>query len=58
MLNAIYGDVVEEKCIVAITFNPAFKPLFEIATTREGGDVTPITTTPPDLSGLEASTSW
>ena len=39
MLDAVYVDTVEEKCIVAIRPKPAFQPLFEIATTREGSDV-------------------
>ncbi|MDP6494928.1 MAG: hypothetical protein QGI09_05840 [Dehalococcoidia bacterium] len=36
MLDAIYVDTVEEKRIVAIRPRPAFRPLLEIATTREG----------------------
>ena len=39
MLDAVYVDTVEEKAIVAIRPKPAFQPLFEIATTREGSDV-------------------
>ena len=36
MLDAVQVDTVEEKAIVAIRPKPAFQPLFEIATTREG----------------------
>ena len=32
-------DTVEEKAIVAMRPKPAFRPLFEITTTREGSDV-------------------
>ena len=39
MLDAVYVDTVDEKAIVAIRPKPAFRPLFEIATTREGSDV-------------------
>ena len=33
MLDAVYVDTVEERRIVAIRPRPAFRPLFEIATT-------------------------
>ena len=39
MLDAVYLDTVEEKRIVAIRPKPAFRPLLEIATTREGSDI-------------------
>ncbi len=32
-------DAVEEKCVVAIRPRPAFRPLFEMATTRNGSGV-------------------
>ncbi len=47
MLDAIYVDTVEEKSIVAIRPKPAFQPIFEIATTREGSDVVLINEPPP-----------
>ena len=34
MLDAVYVDTVEEQRVVAIRARPAFRPLFEIATTR------------------------
>ena len=59
MLDAVYVDTVEEKAIVAIQPKPAFRPLFEVATTREGSGVALINETPPDSDGPEASLcSW
>ena len=39
MLDAVYVDTVEEKRIVAIRPRPAFRPLFEVATTREDSGI-------------------
>ena len=39
MLDAVYVDTVDERRIVAIRPKPAFRPLFEIATTREGSGI-------------------
>ena len=39
MLDAVYVDTVEEERIVAIRPKPAFRPLFEIATTRAGSGI-------------------
>ncbi|HZA25469.1 MAG TPA: recombinase family protein, partial [Dehalococcoidia bacterium] len=36
MLEGVYVDTVEEKSIVALKPRPAFKALFQIATTKEG----------------------
>ena len=47
MLDAVYIDTVEEKAVVAIRPKPAFQPLFEIATTRDGSDVILINEPPP-----------
>ena len=51
MLDAIYVDTMDEKSVVAIRPKPAFMPLFEISTTREGSDVVLFTEKelPPDL---------
>ena len=49
MVDAVYVDTVEEKAIVAIRPKPAFQPLFEIATTRQGSDVVLINE-PPEAS--------
>jgi len=57
MLDAVYVDTVEEKSVVAIWPKPAFRPIFEIATTREGSGIALINQTPqtqdePEPSGL------
>ena len=39
MLDAVYVDTVEEKRIVALRPRPAFRPLLEIATMREGSGI-------------------
>ena len=54
MLDAVYVDTVEEKAVVAIRPKPALRPLFEIATTREGSGVVLINETPPEPEGSEA----
>ena len=56
MLDAVYVDTVEEKSIVAIRPKPAFRPLFEVATTREGSDVVLINE-PPQAFEPEAAGS-
>ena len=55
ILDAVYVDTVEEKAIVAIRPKPAFQPLFEIATTREGSDVVLINDPPQADSEPEAA---
>ena len=54
MLEAVYVDTVKEKRVVAIRAKPAFRPLFEIATTREGSGIVLVTETPPSQEGPEA----
>ena len=46
MLEAVYVDTVEEKSVVAIRPKPAFRPIFEVATTREGSGIILINQTP------------
>ena len=53
MLEAVYVDAIEAKAMVLIRPNPAFLPLFEIATTREGSEVVLIKEKPP--GGPEAT---
>ena len=55
MLDAVYLDTVEEKRIVAIRPKPAFRPLLEIATTREGSDIVLVhdSNEDEDLGGAE-----
>ena len=57
MLDAVYVDTVEEKAIVAIRPKPAFKPVFEIATTRKGSDVILINEPPLASNEPEAADS-
>jgi hypothetical protein len=38
-LGAIYVDARDERRIVAIKPKPAFRPVFQVATTREGSEV-------------------
>ena len=57
MLDSVYVDTVEEKTIVAIRPKPAFRPLFEVAATREGSDVVlinepPLTSNEPEAADL------
>ena len=39
MLDAVYVDAKEDKCIVAIKPKPPFRPIFQVATIREGSVV-------------------
>ena len=56
-LDAVYVDTVEEKSIVAIRPKPAFQPIFEIATTREGSGVVLINEPPQTNIEPEAADS-
>ncbi len=57
MLEAVYVDTVEEKSVVAIRPKPAFRPIFEVATTREGSGIALINQTPQTQNEPEASES-
>jgi len=48
MLEAVYVDTVEERAIVALKPKPAFRALFQMATTREGSGVVLYKENPPD----------
>ena len=50
MLDAIYVDTVEERAVVALRPKPAFRALFQIATTREGSGVVLYNENPPGAS--------
>ena len=39
MLDAAYVDAKEDKCIVAVKPKPSFRPIFQVAITREGSGV-------------------
>jgi site-specific DNA recombinase len=60
MLDAVYVDTDEEKSVVAIRPKPAFRPIFEVATTREGSGIALINQTPQAHleSGASESCSW
>ena len=49
MLDAVYVDAKEDKCIVAVKPKPAFRPIFQVATTREGSGVA-IINEPPEIT--------
>ena len=48
MLDAIYVDARDEKRIVALKPKPAFRPVFQVATTKEGSGVELLTSEPPE----------
>jgi hypothetical protein len=39
MLDAVYVDAKKTRSIVAIRPKPPFKPIFQVAVTREGSDI-------------------
>jgi site-specific DNA recombinase len=39
MLDAVYVDTKKTKSIVAIRPKPPFKPIFQVAVTKEGSDI-------------------
>ena len=57
LLNAAHVDTVKEKSVVAIRPKPAFRPIFEVATTREGSGIALINQTPQTQDEPEASES-
>ena len=57
MLDAVYVDTVEEQSVVAIRPKPAFRPIFEVATTRAGSGIALINQTPQTQDEPEASES-
>ena len=60
MLDTVYVDTIDEKAIVAIRRKPAFRPLFEIATTRAESEVVLRNQTPQTQEEPKASEpcSW
>ena len=57
MLDAVYVDAKEEKCIVAIKPEPPFIPVFQVATTKKGSGVT-LLKEPPVYSPETLSFFW
>ena len=47
MLDAVYVDAKEDRSIVAVKPKPAFRPVFQVAVTREGSG-TLLVNGPPD----------
>ena len=58
MLDAIYVDARDEKRIVALKPKPAFRPVFQVATTREGSGVELLTSEPPEKSPEARPCFW
>ncbi|MCL0053400.1 hypothetical protein M1N45_00170 [Dehalococcoidia bacterium] len=57
LLNAAHVDTVKEKSVVAIRPKPPFRPIFEVATLREGSGIALINQTPQIRNEAEASES-
>jgi len=54
MLDAVYVEIIEEMSVVAIRPKPAFRALFDMATTREGSRVVLYNEQPPTQEKSEA----
>ena len=57
ILDAVYVDAKEDKCIVAIKPKPPFRPIFQVATTREGSGVY-IINEPPEVTPEARMCFW
>ena len=57
MLDVVYVDTKEDKAIVAIQPKAPFRPVFDVATTREGSGVMLINQ-PPELDPKDDLCSW
>ena len=57
MLDEVYVDTVEKESVVAIRPKAAFRPIFEVATTREGSRIALMNQTPQTRYKPEASES-
>jgi len=57
MLDAVYVDAKEDKCIVAVKPKPPFRPIFQVATTREGSGII-LMNEPPDSHPEAQSCFW
>ena len=58
MLDAVYVDARGPKRIVALKPKPAFRPVFQVATTREGSGVELLTNEPPEESPEARRCFW
>jgi len=57
MLDAVYVNVKEDKSVVAIKPKPPFRPIFQVATTREGSGVY-IINEPPEVTPEARMCFW
>jgi hypothetical protein len=55
MLEAVYFDVKQTKSIVAIKPKPPFRPIFQVAVTREGSGIHIIKNEPSDSTSKNSS---
>jgi site-specific DNA recombinase len=58
MLDAVYVDAKEEKRIVAIKPKPPFRPVFQVATTREGSGIILLNEPPEDTPEARSCFWW
>jgi site-specific DNA recombinase len=58
MLDAVYVDPREDKRIVALKPKPAFRPVFQVATTKKGSGVELLTSEPPESTPEARRCFW
>jgi len=58
MMDAVYVDAKEEKRIVAIKPKPPFRPVFQVATTKEGSGIILLNEPPEDAPEARACFWW
>jgi hypothetical protein len=58
MLDAVYVDAREDKRIVAIKPKPPFRPVFQVATTRECSGIILINEPPEDTPEARSCSWW
>jgi len=57
MLDAVYVDAKDDKAVVAIKPKPAFRPVFQVATTREGSGIILVKDEPDATNGAKLDPS-
>ena len=58
MLDAVYVDIKETKSIVAIKPKPPFRPIFQVAVTREGSGIQLLKNDPQDITPEDQLCFW
>jgi hypothetical protein len=58
MLDEVYVDTVEKKSVVAIRPKAALRPIFEVATTREGSGIALMNQTRYEPEASESRSRW